>query len=546
MFPSALEEEVASSEPPRVPSDRHSERPTLRALPVMTPEAVGRPSVPSPLPTRPIELLSTSWLVEASEDAVPASSDLETTEWLGARPSDASSEATASTDRPTPSLVVGHARTRSHRRALRQAGLVAAACGVLVVGLAAVAWSGPPPRSTRALVEASREGHEARVVREADHVGLASGPIAAWDTAPPPAGACRLERGPVVVAARTRIGTTPSSLALAGGFVVAHAPSAGEVEAVRLDETTLGISERTRTREVGAANDEIARALLEVTGENAASVLARPAGRVRTMVWPEGGEPFAIELSGGAIATRRAWTAAPRPVWWLSRTAAVAPAAAPRRAFAVAPSTTARPAVVARPAASDGWLSAAARDDGGAVVALRYGGAVKVGAVDASFAPEGPLVSVTGPRPRASFGSSLPSIGVPAVVAHGTGAAVAWAEREEDGYRIHAATVARDGEVAVRDLGPGISPSLAELPDGDVLVVFATGEAGSRRVSVVRLAPDLAPRGTVLVVSRGGEDAGAPTVAVRADGRGIVTFDVADDAVVGRLLAAPITCDPGL
>ncbi|MBS2012816.1 MAG: hypothetical protein JST00_08020 [Deltaproteobacteria bacterium] len=135
--------------------------------------------------------------------------------------------------------------------------------------------------------------------------------------------------------------------------------------------------------------------------------------------------------------------------------------------------------------------------------------------------------------------------------AYGGGAAVAWAERKigEKEWSVVAASIGGpDDEVhEVRTIGLGMSPSLASLPDGDLLLAYAEGSAGAHRVVARKLARDeaLAPRGEPVVVSPAELNAGQPAAVVAGDRRGLVAFFAAGS---GRatLIARPLACDPGL
>ena len=188
-------------------------------------------------------------------------------------------------------------------------------------------------------------------------------------------------------------------------------------------------------------------------------------------------------------------------------------------------------------------VRAAAREQGGAVVALGRGSTLWVGLVDAQLAAEGPLVAL----PRAAA-----AVGAPAVAAWGGGGALAWAERTAGaGYVVVVAslTSAADGEAeapTVRVLGVGMSPALAALPDGDLLLAYAVGGAGAHRVVLQRLARDLAPRGEPIALSPEALNAGQPAIAVAAGGRALVGFFGAEPGRAPSVLATPFACDPGL
>lgn len=165
-----------------------------------------------------------------------------------------------------------------------------------------------------------------------------------------------------------------------------------------------------------------------------------------------------------------------------------------------------------------------------------------VGLLDHELVPEGPLVAIV---------RSGVTTGMPAVSAYGGGAAIAWAERKigEKEWNVVAASIGGPDDEArnVRVVAPGMSPSLAALPDGDLLLAYAEGGAGAHRVVARKLARDraLEPRGEPLVVSPSELNAGQPSAAVAGDGRGLVAFFAAG---TGRatVVARPLACDPGL
>jgi hypothetical protein len=185
-------------------------------------------------------------------------------------------------------------------------------------------------------------------------------------------------------------------------------------------------------------------------------------------------------------------------------------------------------------------LRAAAREDGGAVVALRRPSALWLGLVDAHLSAEGPLVALT----RAGA-----VIGMPSVAPSGTGGAVAWAEKAagEREWIVMVASFqggAESGRAApmVRSIAPGMSPSLALLPDGDLLLAYAVGVSGSHRVVVRRLGRDLEPRGDAVVVSPEEINAGQPAAAVASNGHALVAFFGAERGRPSSVLATPLAC----
>jgi hypothetical protein len=186
-------------------------------------------------------------------------------------------------------------------------------------------------------------------------------------------------------------------------------------------------------------------------------------------------------------------------------------------------------------------VRASARQDGGAIIALRRPSMLMVGLVDPSLEASAPLASIV--RKGAT-------VGAPAVAGAGGGGVMAWAEKSagETTYSVLVADVtASQGATHVglpRVVAKGMSPSLAQLPDGDVLLAYADGAAGAHRVVAVRLDSDLVPRGEPVVVSPENLNAGMPVAAVRADGRALVAF-FASSRGKAAVLATPLACDPG-
>jgi hypothetical protein len=108
---------------------------------------------------------------------------------------------------------------------------------------------------------------------------------------------------------------------------------------------------------------------------------------------------------------------------------------------------------------------------------------------------------------------------------------------------------ATDGEQeapTLRAVGAGMSPALVALPDGDLLLAYAVGGAGTHRVVAQRLARDLTPRGEPIAVSPEALNAGQPAIAMGAGGRALVAFFGAETGRAPSVLATPLACDPGL
>jgi hypothetical protein len=101
-------------------------------------------------------------------------------------------------------------------------------------------------------------------------------------------------------------------------------------------------------------------------------------------------------------------------------------------------------------------------------------------------------------------------------------------------------------EPTLRSMGAGMSPSIAMLPDGDLLLAYAVGASGSHRVVIRRLGRELEPRGEEIFVSPDEVNAGQPSAAVAADGKGLVAFFGAAHGRPASVLATPLACHPGL
>ena len=89
-----------------------------------------------------------------------------------------------------------------------------------------------------------------------------------------------------------------------------------------------------------------------------------------------------------------------------------------------------------------------------------------------------------------------------------------------------------------------MSPSLATLPNGELLLAYAVGTAGAHHVVVVRLGRDLEPRGEPVAVSPGELNAGQPAAVMGADGRGLVAFFSTARGQSASVLATPLACAP--
>lgn len=484
---------------PEVPSSRPSERPTAPTLP---------PLPPSSSDTGVIEL-SASVLV-SERDAVP--SDPVPSEV----PSDVRPRA-ATADHSDPAVLREATRLPPWvlkavvaRRAASRGALLALAAGALAV----VAGGAPAPAARAARAP------------DADRQSLA---LVRGEPEPKvPTGGCTPVGPPRVLASRARLGPGLDVSVLDGAFGVGFAAAEREALGVRVERSSLRVAERVRVR----ASAEVRGVAVDAPAEDADEpVELRVDADGAAFVAPDQGPPFRVAASGGWIVARRLdASATPRTLWALPWAAPPRPA----RGFARLGARKVPP-----PPAEP--VHVAARDDGGAVVALRRSSSLWVGAIEPSLAPAGPLAAI----PRAGA-----AVGKPSVAPWGGGGAVAWAERAagEREWSVAVAGFAPDGEGVgpVRVVGPGMSPSLAPMPDGDLLLVYSVGAAGSHRVVAQRLGRDLAARGEPLFVSPDKVNAGQPRAAVAADGRGLVAFFTAERGRAPHVLAAGLACDSGL
>jgi hypothetical protein len=325
-----------------------------------------------------------------------------------------------------------------------------------------------------------------------------------------------------LVASRAQIAAGLDVAALDSGFAVGLASTPREATGLRLGGVGMRVLETLRVK----APASVAHVAVDQGRDDDADAMdiRYDQGDVRTVAGFRTSDPFRLIHRQGAISAvldESTGHSTVKPLW------------------VVPPS---RPLAPAKPVAD--VLRAAARDDGGAVVALRRASTLWVGVVDATIAPAGPLVSI--PRKTSSLGA-------PALATWGGGGAVAWAEKPlgEHDWVVVVASFSPDGEgesalVDVRVIGKGMSPTLAELPDGDLLLAHSDGPAGAHRVVASRLGRDLEPRGRPVVVSPEAVNAGQPSLAVRADGRALIAFFAAARGRSPSVHATALACDPGL
>lgn len=353
-------------------------------------------------------------------------------------------------------------------------------------------------------------------------------PLATTVAPPPPrvpVGACAANHGSRVVASRAQVGPGLEVTALETGFGIGIASSNQQAVGVRVEGSRLRVAETVRVK-VPAAVQHVAIDSRE--DESDGLDVHVDVDDARTIIGGGDAPPFRIVARGAQVLGLTEDGRRSVPIWALPAVARTKPAAA-----------------TAAASTSGDVLRAAAREDGGAVVALRRPGALWLGVADSSLTPEGPLV------PLARKATTL---GTPAVAPLGGGGVVTWAERAPGAkeWSVHVSVFAPDGEGAtllgaVRSIGAGMSPTIATLPDGDLLLAYATGGAGAHRVVAQRLGRDLAPRGDLVMVSPETMNAGQPVAAVRSDGRALVAYFAADRGRSGAaVVATSLDCDPGL
>lgn len=332
----------------------------------------------------------------------------------------------------------------------------------------------------------------------------------------PPSGACVRTGTARVVARRAQLGPGVDVTPLDTGFGLGLAASATEAVGVRIEGSSLRIAETIRVRSpmapkhVATTFPDDADALdLRIDADDARTIVPDEAAAFR--VAPRGA--FLVADANGRT----------RTLWPL-------PGVTGHGRFLRAP--------------TDVVVRAAPTDEGGLVAALKRPGLLYFGVADAS------LVATT---TLASLGRANATIGTPSITALGGGGAVAWAERAPGAHdwSVVLTTFSPDGEGKanigpVRAIGTGMSPSLAALPDGDLLVAYAEGPPGGHRVVARRFSRELSPRGDAIVLSPEATNAGQPTASVRADGRGVVAFFAAERGRPASVLATPVVCDPGL
>jgi hypothetical protein len=323
---------------------------------------------------------------------------------------------------------------------------------------------------------------------------------------------------------------------IGAGFGVGFASSTEDALGLRLhvDDLPLRVADRVRVRgRLGTRMRHVVAVSApghrtegkdDGAGDEDDGLDVRVDGDDARTVAPRGDAPFLrIAVVGGWIQVRTDAKAAARTLWPVPGGAASGKA---------------------RVDAGASDLRVAARDEGGAVIAIRRPSAMWLGVVGRELSAEGPLVALT--RPGALLGT-------PAVAPADGGGVVAWAERPagEPEWVVMVATFAGGPEgrrvaPVLRPIAAGMSPSISALPGGDLLLAYAVGGAGEHRVMVRRLGRDLEMRGEAVAVSPDAVNAGQPAMAVAADGRALVAFFGAERGRPPSVLATPLSCSVGL
>jgi hypothetical protein len=375
----------------------------------------------------------------------------------------------ARSDRPPPpsshAIVIPFARWRQSGTLLAAAGFGAAAIAAfaLNIGVAVcVADSIAPPASPSAV---AMVGITAR----------ATG--ASMPPPPPPPPACAIAGEPRVVARRALVaGGIETSIAdgrLAFGVVT----SPREGRAIEVDIHSLATIGSARL----ASAQPLRRTVPILPTDDAVDVAADTNDRARTAIDPLRG---ALGLS-------------PARIWKLQ--------GMPVDGVRAAPLTSMKGYAIALRRANAIWLGATGGDD--------------------AQTPYAPLVRLSEPGRR---------IGAPSVAVSADAVVVAWAERTNDTpWRIKwvrlrpglAPESARDLVIPAGGLGEqAMSPSVAGLDDGRVLLAWTEGPASNHQVRAQLIGADDATSGAAFALSADGVFSGQAQVALGADGRGVVAF----------------------
>lgn len=439
-------------------------------------------------------------------------------------------------------MVSALASASSRRRAVVALAVIGLA--VAIAGSPGVA-SSPGERATGVSAELHRPAHEAHEPAS-QHTPLAARAMPRAVSASP--GACAALGAPRVLSDRAHLPPGLDVSVVDGGFGVGFASSADEALGLRLrlepDGLPLRVADRVRVR--GYAGTRMRHVAVEAPRNEAGDdeeVDVRVDGDESRAVVPARDAPaFRMSVNGGWIhLSTRGKGGGGRTLWPVPGGGA-GRVGAGNGGFVRLGAAPVRGAKVAT-VAPTGELRVAAREAGGAVVALRTPSALWLGLVDAAHAPEGPLVAMT--RPGAVLAT-------PSVASYGGGGVVAWAEKQagEREWMVMVATFSGPGEAseqrrsapAIHAIAAGMSPAIAALPGGDLLLAYAVGAPGAHQVMVRRLGRDLEPHGEPVVVSPDAVNAGQPATAVAADGRALVAFFGAERGQPSSVLATPLSC----
>ena len=566
---------VAAPPPlPAYPPSRASERPTLKTLPPADEADVDEPA-------RHTEVIELS---ASALDSDPSLFDLDR-DLARERDRDRARRRRLEVSLPGFERV---SKWRARARALRAWLRYATIAGVVVGSMVAVnAAADVEPFGAASLVErvtgvSDRLHHGGRAPNEPapEHTALVLRAAGSQEIVPP-AGACATAGAPKVLAKRAHLAPgLDVNVVDGGGFGVGFATSRDEALGLRVDGAPLRVTDRIRVRAATGVRHVVVDAGHGAHGDDE-ELDVRVDGDDSRSVVPDGETPaFRVMAAGGWIEIVGAGLAVGKALWPVPGGRGSAGAGASAGASAtragdvkakgdaiVEAMKAARARAAARGATRthDGFvrigstaarggggiaeafdLRVATRADGGAVVVVRRPSTLSVGLVDGRFAAEGPLVALT--RPGAA-------LGMPSASAWGGGGAVAWAERAagEHEWLVMVASFTGRGDgatthepPAVRVIATGMSPSLAELPDGDLLLAYAVGTAGAHRVVAQRLAHDLEPRGEPLFVSPEELNAGQPAAAAAPDGRALIAFFGAEHGRPSSVLATPLACATGM
>jgi hypothetical protein len=180
----------------------------------------------------------------------------------------------------------------------------------------------------------------------------------------------------------------------------------------------------------------------------------------------------------------------------------------------------------------------------GIAFAFRRGNAIHFGAAkgDGTLEPDGELSKVPG------LGGQ---VGSPSIAVTGDTIVVAWADRagpsEDFKIRFARAKIGGAAESAQTFVvpegglgGQAMSPSLAPLSGGRVLLAWVEGPVASHQIRAGVLGSDGTMSGSPISISPTGVNAGQPAVAI-ASGRGAVAYIVAKGNAL-EVHATPISC----